>query len=358
MIRALDKWLVPYLRRPRRAPVEITDVMIAVCDHFEPFHHASPGEEMERLARWEGEFPEVTAGYTDSDGLAPAHTFFYPIEQYNEPVLSAVERICKAHHTEVEIHLHHSGDTEETLREKLRQGIEDFSRHGFLPIDAEGNTRYSFIHGNWALDHSHPTMDRCGVPTELTVLRETGCYADYTFPSAPDPTQPPMVNAIYYAEDTPEPCSHHRGRLVSEGTSSLRDARDHLLLINGPLGFNWGNRKAGVIPKIENGEVSGTNPANANRLKVWLELGVHVQNRPEWVFVKLHTHGGTPQNMKTLLGQPMKSFYEHLAQQFPAKGPRRLHYVTAREMANIVHAAEGGKEGDAGQFRDHLYTLR
>jgi hypothetical protein len=30
----------------------------------------------------------------------------------------------------------------------------------------------------------------------------------------------------------------------------------------------------------------------------------------------------------------------------------RLHYVTAREMANIVRAAEEGKAGNAGDYRD------
>ena len=29
-----------------------------------------------------------------------------------------------------------------------------------------------------------------------------------------------------------------------------------------------------------------------------------------------------------------------------------LHFATAREMVNIIHAAENGHAGDAGQFRD------
>jgi hypothetical protein len=34
----------------------------------------------------------------------------------------------------------------------------------------------------------------------------------------------------------------------------------------------------------------------------------------------------------------------------------RIHYVTAREMVNIVHAAEDGKAGNAGEFRDYRYA--
>ena len=33
----------------------------------------------------------------------------------------------------------------------------------------------------------------------------------------------------------------------------------------------------------------------------------------------------------------------------------RLHYVTAREMVNILHAAEDGHSGDPGKFRDYRY---
>jgi hypothetical protein len=34
----------------------------------------------------------------------------------------------------------------------------------------------------------------------------------------------------------------------------------------------------------------------------------------------------------------------------------RLHYVSAREMVNILHAAEDGHTGDAGAWRDYLYS--
>jgi hypothetical protein len=33
----------------------------------------------------------------------------------------------------------------------------------------------------------------------------------------------------------------------------------------------------------------------------------------------------------------------------------RLHYVTAREMVNIIHAAEDGRDGNPGAYRDYRY---
>lgn len=355
MVRALDKWLVPYLRTPHRPHTDLTHVIFCVCDHFEPFHHADPGEHLHRMQRWEEDFPTVTQGITDSCGTTPAHTFFSPIEQYDEDILASLQRICRKHHTEVEVHLHHAGDTADTLTAALEQGKRDFSRHGFLCKDPTGETRYAFIHGNWALDHSHPTRDRCGVDSEIAILRQTGCYADFTFPSAPDPTQPPMVNLIYYATEDGKPCSHHQGTRAQVG-STMREQNHALLLVNGPLALNWQSRKFGLIPRIENSEISGANPPTAARFRIWNKLGIHIQNRPDWVFIKLHTHGGTPQNMKTLLGQPMRDFYEYAMSEFTAKNGLAFHFATAREMANMVHAAEDGQTGSPHEYRDYFFS--
>ena len=69
-------------------------------------------------------------------------------------------------------------------------------RHGLLSRDRyTGEVGYGFIHGNWALDNSRPDGRMCGVDNELDVLRETGCYADFTLPSAPSPTQTRKINS-------------------------------------------------------------------------------------------------------------------------------------------------------------------
>ena len=73
-------------------------------------------------------------------------------------------------------------------------------RHGLLARRRDtGELPYGFIHGNWALDNSRPDGRCCGVNNELAILRETGCYADFTLPSAPSPAQTAKINSIYYA---------------------------------------------------------------------------------------------------------------------------------------------------------------
>ena len=61
-----------------------------------------------------------------------------------------------------------------------------YNEEGDLPWTGErSEVGYAFIHGNWSLCNSRPDGRYCGVNNELDVLRETGCYADFTLPSAP-----------------------------------------------------------------------------------------------------------------------------------------------------------------------------
>ena len=68
---------------------------------------------------------------------------------------------------------------------------------------------------------------------EIEILRETGCYADFTLPSAPSPTQTRKINSIYYAVDDPHrPKSHDWGIDVGSRTRAVRRG---LMMIQGPL---------------------------------------------------------------------------------------------------------------------------
>ena len=77
-------------------------------------------------------------------------------------------------------------------------------------------------------------------------------------------------------------------------------------------------------------------------MRLWMRLGIHVEAQPNWVFIKLHTHGGIEPNMMTLLEEPMRQFYEYLLSNYNDGKKYRVHFVTAREMVNMIHAAEAG----------------
>ena len=79
-----------------------------------------------------------------------------------------------------------------------------------------------------------------------------------------------------------------------------------------------------------------------HRLQHWLKAGVHVRGQPNWVFVKLHTHGCNTPNMNAWLGDEMLQFHRDLRAMASADPQFRYHYVTAWEMAQLVHQAESG----------------
>ncbi len=355
--KGMERWLVSYLRTTRKrgapTPGQPVHVLLCVADHHEPkWDQPSPEVAWERVARWLREYPQQFGRFRDSDGRPPQHTFFFPLEEYEARHLDALAELCHAGFGEVEVHLHHDNDAAEGLREKLlwfKQVLSE--RHQLLSRDrATGEVRYGFIHGNWALDNSRPDGRWCGVNNELDVLRETGCYADFTMPSSPDPGQTRKINSIYYAWDDPKrPFSHDWG--VDAGAGTGFD--DALLLIQGPLLLNWSDRKWGGIPRIENGCLQANQPATLKRLELWLRARVQVPTRPDWFFVKLHTHGAPEHNARVLLGDPTARFHADLARRAQADPDFHYHYVTAREMYNLVRAAEAGWSGSVAEARDY-----
>jgi hypothetical protein len=347
--RGLDRWIITYATRaPRRhapGPGEDVHVLLCVADHYEPkWGNASPEVARGRVDAWVRDYPRLFGGFRDSDGRPPRHTFFYPIEEYEPEHLDAVAGLCREGFGEVEVHLHHDGDNAENLRRSLREFAELLSRrHGLLARDREtGELSYGFIHGNWALDNARPDGRWCGVNNELDVLRETGCYADFTLPSAPSPTQTRKINAIYYATDDPSrPKSHDTGSDVGAGPAPPGS----LMLIQGPLVLDWRRRKWGMAPRVENGCIQAGQAAHIDRMEAWLRAGVQVPTRPDWFFVKLHTHGAPESNQRTLLGESMVAFHQALARRAAEDPGFHYHYVTAREMYNLAKAAEAGWEG-------------
>lgn len=359
--RHAEIWLPDYVRsvvraaRARAGVRGVTDILLAITDHYEPLHgKVTESAGTTRVDAWLRRYPGLAREFVDADGRPPQHTFFFPIEEYRIGYLDRLGEICRGGFGEVEIHLHHDNDTPENLAASLSEFASRLhERHGFLPRDAAGRLRYGFIHGNWALDNCRPDRRRCGVNGELAVLADTGCYADFTNPAAPSPAQTRTVNQIYYASTTaPSPKAHDRGVRAGVGR---RPSAESLLMVQGPLGLSWRHAKWGLAPRLETGALDGGAPATLARFAEWVSAGVTVEGRPDWVFVKVHTHGAPEKNAEVLLGPAMAAFHRAIGTAFNDGRRYRLHYVTAREMVNIIHAAEDGKTGNPGLFRDYRY---
>lgn len=357
--RGMLGWVGSYARSHRRrrspAPGQTIHVLICIADHFEPQNgHVPPDQARARVEAWVQNYPRLFSQFRDSDGRPPRHTFFFPIDEYDADHLDAIAGLCRQGFGEVEVHHHHHHDTGEALRERLLRFKQLFrERHGLLASNkVTSEVMYGFVHGNWALDNSRPDGCWCGVNNELDILRETGCYADFTMPSAPSPTQTRKLNSIYYAVDDPlRPKSHDCGVDAACGSAPPGNS---LLLIQGPLILNWRNRKFGLLPRVENGNLQGPQPPRIQRLDDWLRASVQVGGRPDWYFVKLYTHGATEANQAAVLGEPMVRFHQALAQRAHRDSRFHYHYVTAREMYNLAKAAEGGWQAGVAEARDHV----
>ncbi len=347
-------WLPAYIRQKARPKHNgLTHVMFCFVDHYEPkWNKVNIAQADARVETWYREYPEMAKQFKDSDGKSPQHSFFFPQEEYEMPHLEKLSGLCAEGFGEIEVHIHHDKDTEAGLVEKLTTFIDLLHKtHGALPLDPKtGKPSFCFIHGNWALDNS-AGGHHCGVNNELQVLSRLGCYADMTFPSAPSATQPPTINTIYYAEDDPHaPRSHDYGVAVKVGGTPSGD----LLMIPGTLGLNWRMRKFGIIPKIENGEIRDSSPPSASRVDSWIKENIHIEGRPDWIFIKIHTHGTQEGAKEALLGKPIREMHRYLTTKYNDGKDYALHYVSAREMFNIVKAAEAGHSGNPNGYRDFI----
>lgn len=321
-------------------------ILFSICDHFEP-GSSYKKEGLMKVKDWIENYPKIAEKHQDANGRIPRHTFFYAAEQYVPEYLDLLADICHKGYAEVEVHLHHDNDTPENLRGTLIKFKKTLAeRHGLLSRDKQtGEICYGFIHGNWALDNSRKDGRWCGVNNELQILGETGCYADFTLPSAPSDTQTRKINSIYYAVDDPsKPKSHNTGIDVEVGKGPVGD----LMIIQGPLALNWKDRKYGIFPRIENGAID-KGSITQDRIDLWIKQYIHVRGRPDWVFVKVYCHGA--QNRSFLLKGGLDRLLSYLEEGYN-KGRYVLHYVTAREMYNIIKAAEAGYSGNPNEFRN------
>lgn len=352
-VRNMQYWLWGYLTRRKPPKVEgPIHVLFCFVDHFEPnWGRVDLPTQRARVDRWCREYRSMASRHRDADGRMPQHCFFYPEEEYVPEHLDKLQALCADGYGEIEIHLHHDNDTPENFVATIdRFNRLLHERHDALPRDpVTDQLRFAFIHGNWCLDNSRADGRWCGINNELVLLRELGCYADFTLPSAPSETQTAMSNAIYYATDDPHrPKSHNKGVPMRVGGKASGD----LLIIQGVLGLNWKNRRFGIIPRIENSDIRRGCPPTRDRVDQWVNTGIHVEGRPEWVFIKVHTHGTQERDMDTLLGQPVDDMHDYLESRYNDGQRYVLHYVTAREMYNIAKAAEAGRAGNPGQYRD------
>lgn len=338
--RHAEMWLMPYLKdrlRKRIRPIKPKRAWVAITDHYEPLGMgASVETALGRVARWRDKWPRIAADAPkDAGGQCPQHSFFYPQEEYRRDLLDGIAEMVRLGVGDVEVHLHHHNEQRDSFIHKVTEYCRRLTNDHGLLRQQDGRTVFGFIHGNWALDNSRPDGKLCGLNGEIALLRDLGCYADFTMPSLPSATQGRIVNQIYWCKNDPgnRPKSFDRGIEAAVGGGRQGD----LLMITGPLGVRFRGR---ALPRLETGEIAGYDLPTPLRVRQWFDLAPTIGGD---LFLKLYTHGAPERNLEPLLGGGLASLFSWLAEEGDRRGIE-IHWATAWQMYQAADALIHGRE--------------
>jgi hypothetical protein len=326
--RNAEIWLLPYLRdrlRKNLRPTRPKRAWVAITDHYEPLGMgASLQTALGRVARWRDQWPRIAEDAPrDAAGQRPQYSFFYPQEEYRRELVDGLAEIARLGVGDVEVHLHHHNEQRDAFIRKVTEFCRRLTDDHGLLRQREGRTVFGFIHGNWALDNSHPDGLCCGLNGEIALLRDLGCYADFTMPSIPSATQGRVVNQIYWCTNN----SDNRPRSFDHGIEATVGGgrRGDLLMITGPLGLRFDER---LMPRLEIGELAGYDLPAASRARKWFDLAPTIGGD---LFLKLYTHGAQERNFEPLLNGGLASLFRWLAEEAERRGIE-IHWATAWQM--------------------------
>ena len=361
------RWLPCYAWQRLTRPTErgMVHLIFALADHFEPSIVPENGRarapfslQDRRVKQWCSEYPRSVDRWRDHEGRPFVHTYFYPAEQYDRGLVDRLAEHCHGGWGELEVHLHHGmagPDTAENTRQQLVEFRDALVfNHGSLCfLDGSDQARYAFAHGNFALANSAGGY-ACGVDNEMEILAETGCYADFTLPSAAfHPAQIGKVNSLYECSlPLHAKAPHRKGRDLRLG----RPPETFPIIVQGPLMLDFDKRARNGIGRFENAALTAANPPSLRRLNLWKKAAISVQDRPDWLFIKLHCHSMDPTQREAVLGEDIQRFLTELVEGASDRG-EIIHFVTAREMVNIIWAACDGREGNPGEYRNYRLKL-
>ncbi|MEE2936149.1 MAG: hypothetical protein VYA84_09155 [Planctomycetota bacterium] len=350
-LQALPDWIPRYLNA--RCSGDKVHVLFCMTDHFEAGNgRVSPAVEQERMDRLTNEYPRMADQHHDSAGNKPKRTWFFPPHYHRRGNLRQLVQLCQEGYGEIELHLHHGKthpDTEENLEKTIRQCLHEYALFGIFGSES-GRKKYGFIHGDWALSNSRKDGRFCGVDNEIDVLIRTGCYADFTLPTDGFECNPASINTVFYAKSDPtKRVPYRKGVPVEAGK---RAPNQQLMIVQGPIHPYFKTRSLPGF-RIFRDAINAGMPASPSRMDWLVKTGIHVLGKPEWVIVKVSMHGAPDADW--VLGENMSLGFRHLESKFNTK-QSRLHYVTARELYNIIKAAEAGESGDPEQHRNYQVT--
>jgi len=329
--------LIPYVKDEKRKKnrgcgnQEPLHLYVAFCNHLSPFSGNVSQEIAEhRVVTWQREYTRFASEHRDSLGNQPVHTFFYDESDYNPRFIDVLYKMCKSSIADVEILLRNDQNTPLNFKRKV-EGFRDvlFHHHGLLRRNGEAIS-FAFVHDYTALCGSRQQSVFCGVNQKTLILKECGCYADFTFPHTLNTTESASADSICFSKAK----INQKKRIAVKNWSE-----EDLLRIDGPLGINWRNRRFCLFPRIENGEISARSRFTPHRARLWLDAAPRIEGDTKNLFLKLHTYGAVDSTVRYLFGESgIHELYGYLEKASIDNSALILHYVSAYGMYRKIQA--------------------
>jgi len=340
------RWAPNYLlagTSKENVPDSQKHLIFIMVDHYEHFAKGVIPQSVENNRIWCEKFRKISDKYLDDYGNKFRYTWFYPYDHHIDGIMDELSDMSFRGYGEVEMHWHLPIDgsvTPQTYQQKLNEALEWYHQFGAMITDEETpRTAFAYIGGNWDLDASR-TPKSNGLTNQIDVLRKSGCYADFTFSTIGTNAQPQKINSIYYViDDTEKPKSHDTGIDAEVGK---QPNENQFMIFEGPMTIDWQGA-------LEYGAIESDPRFQPDRIPKWLKANIHVKGRPEWVFVKVYSHGA--QSAKIVLDHDLEWMLQSLQEYCKTHGIK-LHFMTTREAYNLVKAAEAGKSGNPEDYRD------
>ena len=193
--------------------------------------------------------------------VAPQRNF----PKYKPEYLDPLAKFTQDGIGDVDIHIHHNCEGEEKFLDKMCGFIEVYAK-AWLAAAARRQNRVRLHSRQLGAGQLASRQTWCGLNNEITLLRDLGCYADFTMPSGASPTQGRVVNQIYWVNDD----LTSRARMIAGQVRTGQPGQGDLLITGD--GAAVAQR---FVPRLETGEIAWQDFPTPYRISRWLDLAPH-----------------------------------------------------------------------------------
>jgi len=300
------------------------------CDHFEPFRADVSGQRigLKHVQRWNEVRLQYPLGQATSLFLHTKGICYIPSPDISRiPLLQSAGDIFFAESSvlpeekeiyaflreqpdlDFQVHMHHEFWTASScadfpvdpardairLRDVLKLNLAYYREHLLRPFK-----QWGFVHGCWALNGSD--KDICNITSEMLVLRELGCVADFSFPAGRPWCDPVSLKHPYtmHPYDTVK-CYDTAGAAPAPiSTGSGAWTPDRMLIWSCPT-------PTGILSLDGLGKQTDVTACGQEAANLWLSTCPVIDGT---LFIKTHGHSlrwdlwQTPETFESLFGSP------------------------------------------------------